>query len=89
MKDKAPPPKEQGEKVPIWIVSFADMITLLLSFFVMLTTFSSYSKEDLSKFAGVWAQLADAHVNAAAGKTGAEFDAEMAKGLESYGRRWS
>ena len=35
------------------------MITLLLSFFVMLTTFSSYSKEDLSKFAGVWVQMAD------------------------------
>jgi hypothetical protein len=39
MKNGAPPPpKEQGEKVPIWIVSFADMITLLLSFFVMLQT---------------------------------------------------
>jgi hypothetical protein len=37
-KGAPPPPKEQGEKVPIWIVSFADMITLLLSFFVMLQT---------------------------------------------------
>ncbi len=27
-----------GEKVPLWIISFADMITLLLSFFVMLQT---------------------------------------------------
>ena len=51
--------EEAGESVGLWYVSFADMITLLLSFFVMLTTFSSYSKEDLSKFAGVWAQLAD------------------------------
>jgi flagellar motor protein MotB len=40
MKGVPPPPKEQGEKVPIWIVSFADMITLLLSFFVMLQTMS-------------------------------------------------
>jgi len=29
-----------GEKVPLWIISFADMITLLLSFFVMLQTMS-------------------------------------------------
>ena len=30
--------EESGEKVPLWIISFADMITLLLSFFVMLQT---------------------------------------------------
>ena len=30
-----------GEKVPLWIISFADMITLLLAFFVMLQTMSS------------------------------------------------
>ncbi len=48
-----------GHSVGLWYVSFSDMITLLLSFFVMLTTFSSYSKEDLSRFSGVWAQLAD------------------------------
>src|ERR1035438_5465835 len=34
------------------------------------------------KQVAVWAQLADAHVNAATGKTGADFDAEMAKGIE-------
>ncbi len=33
-------PEEHGEKVPIWIISFADMITLLLAFFVMLQTMS-------------------------------------------------
>ncbi|MBI5723317.1 MAG: hypothetical protein HZA50_05115 [Planctomycetes bacterium] len=31
-----------GEKVAIWYISFADMITLLMSFFVMLSTFCSY-----------------------------------------------
>ena len=30
--------ESSGEKVPLWIISFADMITLLLSFFVMLQT---------------------------------------------------
>ena len=30
-----------GEKVPIWIISFADMITLLLAFFVMLQALST------------------------------------------------
>jgi len=30
-----------GENVPIWIISFADMITLLLAFFVMLQALSS------------------------------------------------
>lgn len=38
MKAKPPPAEEHGEKVPLWIISFADMITLLLSFFVMLQT---------------------------------------------------
>jgi tetratricopeptide (TPR) repeat protein len=34
----------------------------------------------------VWAQLADAYVGLAATKTGPEFDATMAKGLEAYGK---
>jgi tetratricopeptide (TPR) repeat protein len=36
------------------------------------------------KQVAVWAQLADAYVNNATSKTGAEFDAEMAKGIEAY-----
>src|ERR1017187_6822109 len=38
------------------------------------------------KQVAVWAQLADAHVNAATTKTGSEFDAEMAKGIEAYNK---
>jgi tetratricopeptide (TPR) repeat protein len=36
------------------------------------------------KQAAVWAGLAEAHVELALTKTGADFDAEMAKGLENY-----
>jgi len=38
------------------------------------------------KQVAVWAQLADAHVGLASGKTGPEFDAEMGKGLEAYAK---
>lgn len=41
----------------LWYVTFGDTITLLLSFFVMLSTFSSYSKEEFTEFAGAWAQM--------------------------------
>jgi flagellar motor protein MotB len=41
--------EESGEKVPIWIISFADMITLLLAFFVMLQTMSKQREPALFK----------------------------------------
>jgi chemotaxis protein MotB len=60
MAAKPKPAEEEGggESVGLWYVSFSDMITLLLSFFVMLATFSSYSKEGLNKFAGACAYIA-------------------------------
>jgi flagellar motor protein MotB len=41
MKNKAPIVEECGEKSPLWIISFADMISLLMAFFVMLLTMAA------------------------------------------------
>ena len=40
-KRKPSPPEEKGECAPLWIISFADMISLLMAFFVMLLTMST------------------------------------------------
>ncbi len=38
---------EQASSVPAWIVSFSDMVTLLLSFFVLLQAFADYRDPEL------------------------------------------
>jgi tetratricopeptide (TPR) repeat protein len=50
-----------------------------------ITSLTKASELDPKQVA-VWAQLADAHVGLASSKTGPEFDAEMAKGLEAYSK---
>jgi hypothetical protein len=40
-------PEESGEKAPLWIISFADMISLLMAFFVMLQTLASEHTNEL------------------------------------------
>jgi len=47
------------------------------------TNFQKASELD-PKQPAVWAQLADAYINGAAKKTGADFDSGMAKGIEAY-----
>ncbi len=42
--------EESGEGAPLWIISFADMSSLLMAFFVMLSTFSSYGPDETLKF---------------------------------------
>ncbi len=44
-----PPEEEGGESAPLWIISFADMISLLMAFFVMLTTFSGFGPKESAK----------------------------------------
>lgn len=51
MSKKKQHSEASGEKVPIWIISFADMITLLLSFFVMLQTMASRRDDKLFSIA--------------------------------------
>ncbi len=45
--------EESGESAPLWIVSFADMISLLMAFFVMLTTFASFGPGDSEIIRGI------------------------------------
>ena len=44
-----PQEEESGEGAPLWIISFADMISLLMAFFVMLTTFSGFGPKESAK----------------------------------------
>jgi hypothetical protein len=49
-KPKPPPQEEESvEGAPLWIISFADMMSLLMAFFVMLSTFSSFGPAETAK----------------------------------------
>jgi outer membrane protein OmpA-like peptidoglycan-associated protein len=49
-KQKPPPQEEESvEGAPLWIISFADMMSLLMAFFVMLSTFSSFGPAEAQK----------------------------------------
>jgi flagellar motor protein MotB len=47
MGKKEPPKEEKGETAPLWIISFADMISLLMAFFVMLLTLATAKSGNL------------------------------------------
>lgn len=44
---KAEPKKGGGEKAPVWVITFADMATLMFSFFILMLAFA---QQDLAKF---------------------------------------
>jgi outer membrane protein OmpA-like peptidoglycan-associated protein len=48
-KPKPPQEEESGEGAPLWIISFADMMSLLMAFFVMLSTFSGFGPAEAEK----------------------------------------
>ena len=48
-----PQEEESGEGAPLWIISFADMVSLLMAFFVMLTTFSGFGPLESIKLRNV------------------------------------
>jgi chemotaxis protein MotB len=41
--------EEGGESAPLWMISFADMMSLLMAFFVMLSTFSDFGPAETEK----------------------------------------
>jgi|GEM_PF-759708 len=50
-REKEPDPEPPG--APEWVVTFTDMISLLVTFFVLLMTFSSMREYDLIKIRGI------------------------------------
>jgi len=46
-------PDDDGPEVPEWIVTFSDMISLLVTFFVLLMTFSSMETDEVIALKGV------------------------------------
>jgi len=55
MAKKVDPPQEEG--LPAWMATFADMVTLLLTFFVLLLSFSN---QDVQMFRDIMGSIQDA-----------------------------
>jgi len=51
-REKKAPPESSVPGVPAWMVTYSDTITLLMTFFVMLMSFSTLDKEQFSKVRG-------------------------------------
>ena len=49
---KFPPPKSNEAGAPAWVLTFADLMSLLLAFFVLLFSFSEIDKQKFKEMAG-------------------------------------
>jgi chemotaxis protein MotB len=52
MSDEAPAKKEEGGGAPAWVMTFADLMSLLMCFFVLLLSFSEMDLQKFKQIAG-------------------------------------
>jgi chemotaxis protein MotB len=52
MSDEAPAKKEEGGGSPAWVMTFADLMSLLMCFFVLLLSFSNMDLQKFKQIAG-------------------------------------
>jgi len=85
---KKPQAASGGESAPLWVVSFADMVSLLMAFFVMLASFSSAGSDD-TKYREFLKSLQEAfHFPVTIGPGNSEADAqELLAKLEQLSMR--
>ncbi|MDX1657154.1 MAG: flagellar motor protein MotB, partial [Candidatus Competibacteraceae bacterium] len=53
---EAPPEKKKAAGAPLWLATFADLMSLLMCFFVLLLSFSEMDIEKYKQVAGSMAQ---------------------------------
>jgi chemotaxis protein MotB len=56
-RERKRPPPEEGPSAPLWMVTFSDCMNLLLTFFVLLVTFSSYDTQVLTDLGFVFNRI--------------------------------
>ena len=58
-RESKPQEEEEPQGAPEWMVTFSDCMTLLLTFFVLLLSFSSFDNKDFSKLQVVFSTALD------------------------------
>lgn len=56
-REKQLPPPDEEQGAPEWMVTFSDCMTLLLTFFVLLLSFSSFDEKEHSKLKVIYASM--------------------------------
>ena len=52
MADREPPPEDPEPKAPLWVVTYGDLVSLLVTFFVLIFTFSSIDPDTFRRVKG-------------------------------------